>query len=169
MALEIRRSKPAVAVCWVLVAVCMVLIFVMSSQPASESDETSGGFIKFILRIFRPDFDSLDASAQEALVDQWQHAARKTAHFMVYAILGALFAQAYLCYTDRFVQILSLSWLCTSLYAATDELHQRFVPGRSGEIRDIAIDCVGALLGILISFGLTRLFAGIRKKKLADR
>lgn len=35
------------------------------------------------------------------------------------------------------------------LYAATDEFHQLFVPGRSGQLRDVGIDGLGALLGVL--------------------
>lgn len=30
------------------------------------------------------------------------------------------------------------------LYACTDEYHQLFVPGRSGQLRDVMIDAVGA-------------------------
>lgn len=33
-------------------------------------------------------------------------------------------------------------------YAATDEYHQLFVPGRSGQVRDVVIDTVGGTLGL---------------------
>ena len=36
-----------------------------------------------------------------------------------------------------------------SLYAITDEVHQRFVPGRSCQAADWAIDTAGAALGLL--------------------
>ena len=42
------------------------------------------------------------------------------------------------------------AWIFCILYAMSDEFHQLFVPGRSGEIRDICIDSLGALLGIII-------------------
>ena len=32
----------------------------------------------------------------------------------------------------------------------TDEIHQLFVPGRSGEIRDVCIDSLGVITGIII-------------------
>ena len=35
------------------------------------------------------------------------------------------------------------------IYAITDEIHQIFVIGRSGEIRDIIIDTCGSTVGIL--------------------
>ncbi|UYJ41604.1 MAG: VanZ family protein [Lachnospiraceae bacterium] len=36
------------------------------------------------------------------------------------------------------------SWMIAVLYACTDEYHQLFVPGRSGQLRDVMIDAVGA-------------------------
>ena len=35
-------------------------------------------------------------------------------------------------------------------YACTDEFHQLFVPGRSGEFTDVCLDTVGATFGILL-------------------
>ena len=38
-----------------------------------------------------------------------------------------------------------------SAYAATDEFHQLFVPGRSGQMTDVMIDSVGCLIGCLVT------------------
>ena len=38
---------------------------------------------------------------------------------------------------------------CTC-YAALDEIHQLFVPNRSGQVRDVLIDSVGILIGIIL-------------------
>ena len=35
-------------------------------------------------------------------------------------------------------------------YACTDEFHQLFVPGRSGQITDVMIDTLGGSIGVLI-------------------
>lgn len=43
------------------------------------------------------------------------------------------------------------------LYAAADEFHQRFVPGRSGQLRDVCIDGAGALLGVLMCWGIWKI------------
>ena len=34
-------------------------------------------------------------------------------------------------------------------YAATDEFHQMFVPGRSAEVRDLGADAIGAVIGTM--------------------
>ena len=44
------------------------------------------------------------------------------------------------------------------LYASTDELHQLFVPGRSGQVKDVLIDGCGAVIGALIIWGISYLF-----------
>jgi VanZ family protein len=70
----------------------------------------------------------------------WDLLLRKLAHLVEFAILGALLARA----------LPELHALLAGLaYAAFDELHQHFVPGRTGALRDVAIDAVGVLLGIL--------------------
>ena len=45
----------------------------------------------------------------------------------------------------------ALAWGLAVVYAATDEFHQLFVPGRGAWIVDVGIDGVGALLGLLIA------------------
>ncbi len=38
----------------------------------------------------------------------------------------------------------ALAWLAATVYAATDEFHQRFVPGRFSSIEDFFADTAGA-------------------------
>ncbi len=52
------------------------------------------------------------------------------------------------------------------LYAIFDEIHQLYVPGRSGEIIEVLIDSVGAGVGI----GLQTMYVKLQqKKRLKDR
>jgi len=39
------------------------------------------------------------------------------------------------------------AWAMASAYAATDEWHQSFVPGRSADVHDWYADAIGALIG----------------------
>jgi VanZ family protein len=70
----------------------------------------------------------------------WDLVLRKLAHLTEYAILGLLLARA----TRRPVLAVALA----AAYAATDEVHQTFVEGRHGAPRDVAIDTLGALVGV---------------------
>ena len=46
------------------------------------------------------------------------------------------------------VRELFLPWAIAAAYAATDEFHQLFVPGRSGQLSDVILDSAGALAGV---------------------
>jgi len=50
----------------------------------------------------------------------------------------------------------ALALLLASLYGASDEIHQRFVPNRSCDVRDWVADTGGAALGALVVAGLRR-------------
>jgi VanZ family protein len=72
----------------------------------------------------------------------WDLVLRKLAHMAEYAVLGALLLRA----TGRAGLAIALG----TLYAASDEIHQAFVPGRSGRPLDVAIDAVGVACGVLL-------------------
>ena len=54
-----------------------------------------------------------------------------------------------------------IALFCMVLYASTDEIHQLFVPGRSGMVRDVFIDSIGGIIGV----GITFIYENIKKKK----
>src|SRR3954469_4439695 len=66
---------------------------------------------------------------------------KKGAHFTVYAVLAVLFRRA----LPPSRSIWALSWVLTVLYAASDEWHQSFVPGRHPQFTDVLIDACGAI------------------------
>ena len=66
---------------------------------------------------------------------------RKLAHFAEFAVLGALLLRA--------VGREGAAVVLGSIYAATDELHQMFVPGREASPLDWAIDTAGVVAGVV--------------------
>jgi VanZ family protein len=70
----------------------------------------------------------------------WDHVLRKGAHMTEYAILAVLLVRGSGSFRWAFA--------FTVLYAASDEVHQLFVRGRHGSPVDVAIDAVGALIGL---------------------
>lgn len=48
----------------------------------------------------------------------------------------------------KFRKEMFLPWLIAALYAASDEIHQLFVPGRSGQLSDVILDSAGTLAGV---------------------
>jgi uncharacterized protein YfiM (DUF2279 family) len=72
----------------------------------------------------------------------WDTILRKLAHTAEYAVLGALLVRA--------TRNVGLAFALATLYAASDEVHQTFVRGRHGSPRDVAIDAVGVVAGIVL-------------------
>lgn len=146
---------------WFLVIGCMSLIFLFSSQEAPESKETSSGLITAVVRFFDRDC-SISKTEMNSINEKFTFIVRKGAHFSIYALLGCfilLLLNEYKIYSTNSVFIASLISL---IYACSDEIHQRFVAGRSGELRDVIIDFVGAIIGCLITVILKLIF---RRKK----
>jgi VanZ family protein len=69
----------------------------------------------------------------------------KVAHFAVYGLLATLLVR--LGHRPRAIW---LALLATSLYGASDEWHQYFVPGRSCELGDWIADTIGGALAIAL-------------------
>ena len=121
---------------WYPSLILMVIIFVLSNFPAADSDQQSGLIVNTLTTIF-PDLE---------MVKPLVTIVRKMAHFIEYALLGFFTARA-------FKLSKKSSWwsiLFCVIYAATDEFHQTFIPGRSGELRDVLVDTAGATVGTVI-------------------
>lgn len=67
----------------------------------------------------------------------------KLAHFLTYAILTALFRFGI--GGGRPLRLVSL----IAAIASLDELHQLYVPGRTGDLADLATDIAGAVAAIM--------------------
>jgi VanZ family protein len=82
-------------------------------------------------------------STLESGLGTWDVVLRKGAHVVEFFVLGALLVRAL---GQRSVA----AFLAGLAYAASDELHQHFVPGRHGSPLDIAIDAVGVAAGVAV-------------------
>lgn len=134
----LSRHKQATLLRFILPFLWMLVIFLFSHQPAAISDTQSGVFVDQ-LQVWLP---AADNGFLTFIV-------RKGAHIFAYFVLGALTFRA-LRQTKLAKPALWTIIIC-AIYAATDEFHQLFVPGRSGEVRDILIDTVAATVGIAIT------------------
>lgn len=136
----------------------MGMIFYFSSQPAELSDQTSGGIVQVILHLFFPGFASCDPARQAEIEGHVVLLVRKGAHFAEFALLGcALLGHVKARQMRREIpRPCLLAFGLGALYAASDEFHQVFVPGRSGELSDVLLDCAGVAAGIVLLWLLMR-------------
>lgn len=126
---------------WILLIAWMILIFVMSNQPADISNKQSDLFINIL------SFIGIDLNSTLGSIASF--AVRKTAHFTEYFILYWLAVLVFKNYVEiKKARIYSLAIVLG--YAITDEVHQYFIPGREMAFRDVMIDFSGGLFGCLI-------------------
>ncbi len=135
---------------WCAVAAVMIAIFAFSAENAAESTESSDSVLRVVLSAVRRDFSSLSNAEQTVMLEQYSHLIRKSAHFSIYALLGFLLNAALVSSRVRPNLSLALAPAVGLIYAATDEVHQLFVPGRSGAVTDVLLDTAGCLAGALI-------------------
>ena len=69
----------------------------------------------------------------------------KALHAIAYALLAWLVARAGRATTRG---ALALAAAAAVLYGVSDELHQRFTPGRDADVWDLVADAVGAVAGV---------------------
>jgi len=87
----------------------------------------------------------------------------KGGHMLGYALLAIAFLHG-LAWTRRIRrQHIILAVLLTVAYATSDELHQTLTAGRSPAARDVLIDAVGAILGLLVWLRVRNLLSRHRR------
>lgn len=146
----------------IFVLAWMVTVFMLSHQIAEDSSKTSSNFITVIIKLFNKDIE------QEQLVRiilKVETIVRKLAHFVLYTLGGMLITIMFINFKEYITKTKIASFLLGATYAITDEIHQLFIPGRSGEIRDVLIDSTGVLLGVFIIYLLMRIKGMFRSGK----
>ena len=128
-----RRRAAAFATRWGPALLLMMVIFIASAIPGEEFPQYKGG---------------------------WDYIIKKSGHLLEYGILTLLMLRGLagpgLAGATRRQKLGALG--LTMLYAATDEFHQRFTPGRRGQVPDVLIDLIGGglALGAYYAWGLIR-------------
>lgn len=130
-----------------LILAVMSFIFIQSAFPASMSNIESNSIVSMLMQYFDVNRSTLTFYV------------RKGAHFTEYLVLGSCLAlffgsliKAGRRRKGKIVSFFLFPWIIGTIYAVSDEIHQRFVSGRSCEFRDILIDSCGVALGVMIVF-----------------
>ena len=137
---NIKKSVP-----WLLVVLWMMVIFYFSHQPATQSSHLSSGITQMMMNALEK---MLPGVAFD--VESFHHLVRKNAHFFVYLVLGLLVANGLRSSGVKGYRRIGLAMIICMAYAMSDEIHQLFIPGRAGQIKDVLIDSSGALVGVFI-------------------
>ena len=145
------RRDPFLLSTLALVLLLMGLIFYFSHQTEEQSGDSSGAIVSFLISRLYADYDQLPPTHRAELLHRLTLVVRKTAHLLEFAALGFAL-RLHLQAVGRWRSVARpqlLAWGIGTLYAAADELHQLFVPGRGPRLYDVGIDSLGAILGVL--------------------
>jgi VanZ family protein len=154
---------------WCVLSIAAVVlwgcvIFRFSAQNATESSGLSGRVSYAIadeLTQFRG--EEVTETERQTLALKIEHPLRKCAHMSEYAVFALLLFNLLCAVGIKGKKRFPIVLLIVFLYAGTDEFHQLFVSGRSGQFTDVLIDTAGGLLMLFVVW-LVLCIHGMRKK-----
>ena len=146
--MSVSRKKLYIFLTLIAVLAVATMIFIFSAQKAEASSEASSAITDSFLGITLPRFGNLSEESLAHLKHITEILIRKAAHFSEFAALGFFVYLHFGLYVKKSTWL--LSWVTSTVYAASDEIHQFFVAGRSPGIVDVLIDSMGALFGIAV-------------------
>jgi VanZ family protein len=149
-AADLNLSKRRVALCLTTLAWAVLVFYLSTGRFGSDFSQ---GLVAQALTLLRINVSPRTVHILDALL-------RKFAHLTEYGIL-ALFVYGSFAHEQPFRWRLRQAIWCigiVGLYSLTDELHQRYVPGRHASLVDCGIDVAGAAIALIIIFEARRLF-----------
>lgn len=134
-----------------LTGICLVMIFLFSSQSNLQSNEVSGRFSDFIY-LMAEKLGCVSAKRSMTQYIQVNYIIRKCAHFTLFFLLGICLSLLFFS-TGRFShekQITRMVTIAGLFFSCCDEWHQMFVSGRTPSFRDVCIDTAGVFVAALL-------------------
>lgn len=134
-----------------LILLWMAVIFYFSNQTATSSTETTINLIK--------KFSLL--SGLENITDMiiiLFMPIRKLAHLLIYFILAILICNFLKEFPLKYKELFIICLFSCVIYALSDEVHQTFVSGRSGNVLDVFIDSIGSIIGLFLYTKIKKLY-----------
>lgn len=150
----------------ILVILWMGLIFYFSNQEASVSTTQSDKIIEIVNVVAKNNESFKDILLKLYESKGANFVIRKSAHMFSYFVLAILSFIMVYTHKENINLSIKYSFLISILYAISDEIHQLFIPGRSGMIQDVFIDGIGVVVGIIIITIIFKLF--IKNKKIVS-
>ena len=126
------------------------VIWGFSAQTAAVSGDLSDRLLWRLMAPVSPAFAGADAVTQNAAVELLSFFERKAAHMFLYFVLILLLWLALLPLIQGKRHQISLAAVLCAVLAGLDEYHQTFIPGRSGEPRDVCVDMAGAAVAVAL-------------------
>lgn len=126
----------------------LAVIFLFSCESATDSTKTSKSFTKQVIlvveKITKVDVGEI---GKNKIMDKTFKVVRKFAHFFEYFVLAILLMFVFKNHFEVNLKLVMVVCILGLFYSITDEIHQLFVPGRTGRVVDVLVDFLGIALG----------------------
>ena len=138
---------------WILVILWMFNIYYLSSMDSelsnTKSKDTINTVVESTVGVTNKDISKDNLNS---IVNVLNKPLRKCMHSFVFFVLVILLLNAF--YSINIINYKGylFSILISFIYACTDEFHQLYVVGRTGQLMDIGIDMIGVLIGVLVIY-----------------
>lgn len=133
---------------WAFVCLWMIWIIQFSSDPADVSNQKSGRVLEKIEPVIEQVEERLHTKPLSK--GQLHFFVRKNAHAFNYFVLTVGLLLALRATGFRKSNSYWLAWMIVTVFSMGDEFYQTFIPGRSGELRDVFVDNIGILAAIVV-------------------
>ena len=130
----------------------MYMIYSFSAQPA-DSSSSSSYYIsrKLVSAVNTVSGQGWDDWQIEQYASKIHGSVRKLAHITEYFLLAVAVSFPLYVYGVRGILLMLLAGVICVGYACADEYHQSLVSGRSASFKDVAIDSIGILIGVVLT------------------
>lgn len=136
---------------WLAVAAWTCFVWSRSLFPGPASSAQSN----VVAELLRPMFEALGIRE----FSMCTFIVRKAAHFLEYLVLGALLALT----KEKGAKPVWPRALLGVPVPCVDETIQLFVPGRSGQLSDVMLDCLGVACGAALVTGIRSVLPRCRR------
>lgn len=160
-------NKNKIIVSWLLVFIWMGIIFYFSNMNTLESNNKSKKIIDKVVTttIDTTNNTNITTKEKQNLINMLNKPLRKCAHACVYLILSLLILHSLLLsfknLNNKHKLAIIITIIICFIYSLSDEYHQTFIYGRTGQFSDCIIDTIGSSIGAFIF--------NIYKKKKKER
>ena len=131
----------------------LLMLYIIFSFSAQNGTTSAGLSYKVSYKIISITDKALDLELTDTQIDRGvnkiHYYVRKTAHFSEYFLLALCVSLPLYVYGVRGFWIMLIAGILCIGFAGLDEIHQMYVDGRVGSLKDVIIDSMGVISGIL--------------------
>ena len=146
-----------------LLLVTFGMIFNFSNQDSEKSGSTSQKVTEAITKDIKS-IQKLNKNEKAKVIDKIEDVIRKIAHFSIYSLVGILLMALLSTYNISENNKIFYTIIIGMIYAMSDEFHQSFIPGRSGQVSDVFLDTLGVTVGGLFIILIIKTVKKFRKE-----